>query len=494
MTRALLPTLLLLFSFVPSPLLRAGHYRYDEAATRIYTQLLQLRLDAATTALARFRKDQPDNLVAEHLRSYLDFLSVYVSEDPARYAAQWPRREAALARLAAEGDERSPYHRYVQAELLLHGALLRIRFEEYLPAFRAVNRAHKLLLENQARFPDFGPNYKNLGLLHAAFGTVPDQYRWGLKLLSSLRGTVSEGRREVERALQDKNSLFYPETRTLYIMLLLQFGNDPDRAWRELQSMRLEASHSPMDCYVLAHVAMQTDRNDQAIRYLEAQPRGAAFAEFPYLDFMLGLAKIHRLDPTARLHFQSFLIRYRGAHGIKEAEQKIAWAELLRGNVAGYHQHIARVNARGKAADGGDRNALNEAGRAAPPHLGLLKARLLFDGAYYQRAREVMDGIEQAALSPIEKLEFLYRTGRILHGLEDYAGALAFYGRTIEQGRSEQHFFACNAALQSGLIEEERRNFARAADYFRACLELQPDEYRAGLHMHAKAGLSRLKG
>ena len=473
--------------------LRAGRYVYDAAARGIYEQILELRLDPAAAALARFRRAQPDNLVAEHLLSYLDFFRVYVSEDPALYAAQQTRRTAALDRLAEKGDAGSAYHRYLQAELLLHGALLDIRFESYLPAFRAVNRAHKLLLDNQERFPDFSPNYKDLGLLHAAFGTVPDQYRWGVKLLSSLRGTVAEGRREMERALRDTDSPFYRETRALYIMLLLQFGNDPDRAWREVQAMNLRAGANPLECYLLAHVALQTDRNDQAIRYLEQQPRGDTFTDFPYLDFMLGLAKIHRLDPTARLHFQSYLTRYRGEHGIKEARQKIAWSELLRGNLAGYREQIYRVNARGKAADGGDRNARNEAGRTAPPHLGLLKARLLFDGAYFQGARDELDKIDNQKLTDDEQLEYLYRTGRILHGLKDYDGALAFYERTIQRGRNSPHFFACNAALQAGLVEERRQRYERAAAYFRTCLDIQPDEYRAGLHMQAKAGLSRVR-
>lgn len=473
--------------------LRAGRYVYDAAAMGIYNQIMELRLEAAATELARFRRQQPDNYVAEHLLSYLDFFRVYVSEDPVVYSAQQRRRAAALDRLSAGGDAGSAYHRYIQAELLLHGALLEIRFESYLSAFRAVNRAHKLLLENQEQFPDFSPNYKNLGLLHAAVGTVPDQYRWGLKLLSSLRGTVAEGRGEMERALRDTDSPFYRETRALYIMLLLQFGNDPDRAWREVQAMQLDATANPLDCYLLAHVAMQTDHNDRAIRYLEQQPRGGPFADFPYLDFMLGLAKIHRLDPTARLHFQSFLTRYRGEHGVKEARQKIAWSELLRGNLAGYQEEIRRVSARGKAADGGDRNARNEAERAAPPHLGLLQARLLFDGAYFQRARDVLDQIDTQALTADEQLEYLYRTGRILHGLQDYDGAIAFYERTIQQGRTSPHFFACNAALQAGLVEEERQRHDRAAAYFQTCLELQPDEYRAGLHMQAKAGLSRVR-
>ncbi|MEL6393968.1 MAG: hypothetical protein AAFR97_14570, partial [Bacteroidota bacterium] len=60
-------------------------------------------------------------------------------------------------------------------------------------------------------------------------------------------------------------------------------------------------------------------------------------------------------------------------------------------------------------------------------------------------------------------------------------------------GEEDDSFFACNAALQAGLIEEDRNNRDSARRYFRLCLDLQPDEYRAGLHLQAKAGINRLK-
>jgi hypothetical protein len=59
-------------------------------------------------------------------------------------------------------------------------------------------------------------------------------------------------------------------------------------------------------------------------------------------------------------------------------------------------------------------------------------------------------------------------------------------------GRDNPAFYACNAALQAGLIEEERGNRSSARRYFQTCLDLEPDEYRVGLHIMAKAGLDRL--
>jgi tetratricopeptide (TPR) repeat protein len=332
-----------------------------------------------------------------------------------------------------------------------------------------------------------------LGLLHAAVGSIPPQFKWGVELLSSLQGSIREGQREMEKALGDTSSPFYRETAVLNALVKLHLSNDAEAAWRDIQSLGLQPNTNKLHCFVVANIAMRSGRNDLAIDVLEAQPRGGTSDDFAYLDFMLGMAKLRALDYGARLYFQSFLFRFDGQHFIKEAVQKIAWAELLRGREDLYLERIGQVNQKGNATAGGDMNASNEAASATLPHLDLLRARLLFDGGYFARARKLMDRIDPILLATDElQLEYYYRTGRILHGLKDYSGALSFYERTIAQGRDEEAFFACNAALQAGLIQELLNDKSQAKRYYELCLSMSPEEYRLGLHIQAKAGLNRL--
>lgn len=297
----------------------------------------------------------------------------------------------------------------------------------------------------------------------------------------------------MKKALVDKSSPFYRETAVLAALLQLHLANDPEAAWKGIQSLGLQPTKNKLHCFVVANIAMRSGRNNLAIQTLETQPRGGTADDFAYLDFMLGLAKLRNLDYGARIYFQSFLLRFNGQHFIKEAMQKIAWAELLRGREDLYRKRIREVNSKGNATAGGDMNASNEAAATTLPHLNLLRARLLFDGGYYARARQLMDNLDPAKLANDElRLEYYYRTGRILHGLKDYAGALSFYERTIVQGQTEETFFACNAALQAGLIQELLKDKAQARRYYELCLSMSPEEYRLGLHIQAKAGLNRL--
>ena len=466
------------------------HYTLNPAANAIYARILTMELDGAQADLDQFRRRYPTNLAAEHLESYLDFFRLYLNGDEGldeRLSARFDRRVDALE----DGEENSPYYRYALAEVRLHRSLIHLRFERHLAAFRELNKAHKLLRDNAREFPDFLLTYKDLGLLHAAVGSIPPQYKWGVELFSSLSGTIAEGRKEIALALTDKKSPFLLETQVLSAFLELHLAGEPEAAFRKINSLGLDPKTNALHCFILGNLAMRSGRNDLALRTLENQPRGGAAEDFPYLDFMLGLAKLRALDPTARLYFQSFNVRYAGRHFKEEARQKIAWAYLLDGDEANYHKAMSRIGGGSKA--GGDQNAAMEAARQKPPHRGLLKARLLFDGNYCTRARAQLENIDQTTLSANEKLEYLYRTGRVLDGLKDYNGAISFYVQTVNAGRDNPAFYACKSALQAGIIEEKRGNKELARKYFNDCLDISPSEYKTGLHILAKSGLDRVR-
>lgn len=481
---------LTLLLFTTSLLAGERYYSFTPKAQEIYTKIFALELKQAEVDIQAFRKANPTNLVAEHLESYLDFFQLYLTGDERldnRLEDRFDRRYDALA----EGDQEDPYYKYALAENYLHRSLIDLRFERHLAAFRNLNRANKLLRDNAKDFPDFLPNYKDLGLLHAAVGSIPPSYKWGVELFSSLNGTIAEGRAEMRRALLDTDSPFYLETTVITSFVELHLADRPEAAYRMVRQLRLNPKTNGLHCFVLANMAMHNGKNDEALRLLEAQPRGGTATAFPYLDFMLGLAKIRSLDPLARLHFQSFISRYQGRHFTEEARQKIAWSYLLEGNTVAYRKAMLEIDGGSKA--GGDENATREAAADRPPHLGLLRARLLFDGNYCTRARAQLENIDRKTLIEDEKLEFLYRTGRVLEGLEDYEDALSFYGRTVTEGRNNPAYFACKSALQAGLVEEKRGNKEAAAEHFRTCLSISPAEYKVGLHTLANAGVNRVR-
>ena len=485
-----------LILFCQSTLLAAPYFRYTPLARSAYEKVIYLRFGEAYIDLAKLKLEEPDNLIVHHIEDYIDFFRLYISEDKEEYEQLKANKDRRLNAIEA-GDENSPYYLFLQAEIRLHWALTRLRFEEYLPAFTEVNKANKLLEKNQELFPDFMPNLKNLAILHAMVGTIPDGYQWSVRLLSSLKGTIEQGQKEMEQVLKfSKNNdfIFAKEVQAMYAYLLLHLSNQPEKAWQFIRSSDLEPGKSPLHAFVVANIAMRTNHNDEAINLLKAAPQDGIYHSMPFLEFMLGLAKLRRLDRDAKPHFQNYLDKFHGLHYIKEAYQKLAWQALINGDPSEYRRYMVKVREKGTNTGGGDKNAETEANEARTPHVELLRARLLFDGGYAQKAYDHIAPLKlDQSKDDYLRLEYAYRMGRILQELDRKPEALVFFHKTIEEGEFLPYFFACNAALQCGLIYEENNDQKLAKQYFRKCLLLNPEEYATGLHQKAKAGIGRLK-
>ena len=142
-----------------------------------------------------------------------------------------------------------------------------------------------------------------------------------------------------------------------------------------------------------------------------------------------------------------------------------------------------------------DKQAEHEARQGVPPNIVLLRARLLFDGGYYDMAiNELLNNsVKIAVKSKRDLLEYTYRLGRIYHESGNLSKALENYRQTIIRGKTEPYYFAASAAYQMGLLYENKEAYAKADSAYHLCLTIKSPEYQTSLHQKAKAGLNRLK-
>jgi tetratricopeptide (TPR) repeat protein len=495
MRRSLIVTLILSLHLMVSS--AQGHFTWTSLAQEAYQKTLQLRFAEANTLLIQLEQQEPDNLIALHIANYQDFLRVYINEDETEFNRLEPSKDRRLRRIKQSGDPDSPWYLYLQADIRLQWALARLKFEEYGTAFLEVNKAFALLSQNAERFPDFLPNQKDLGILHAMVGTIPDGYKWAVEWLSHMEGSIQQGQAELEEVIAAIQAgepfIFEEEAYALYAYLMLHLNNDDASAWSIIQDSRLNPRTNLLACFVMANVAMRTGHNDQAIELLLNRPRGSAYHPFPYLNFMLGTAKLQRLDPDADAYLRLFLLTFEGRNFRKEARQKMAWHYLLQGDTIAYRQQMRQVQREGLTIVGGDAAAQREAEVGLIPHPALLRARVLFDGGYFDRADAILTRTPASSLyNDRDQLEYTYRRGRIAHAQGNFLSAINFYQRTIEKGRRASWYFACRAALEIGHIYEEQGEKQKARQWYETCLSIKPDEHRTGLHQAAKAGLERL--
>jgi tetratricopeptide (TPR) repeat protein len=468
---------------------------WTEEAKGAYTLVSSLRIDEGLNIIRLQSITYPENYIWPYLEDYADFLQIFLQEDLRSVSAYMETSNARLEKLSLL-PETNPMSLMTQAQLNLHHCAIHLQQGQFLTAAADINKAFKLLKKNQKMYPDDLANLRLYASLKVAFGAIPDQYRWLVSMVTSLSGSIEEGLKELHHILNISNpqtNIYYDETVLFTAIAEGRLNNKPEAGIQLLNSYFGKTTLSGGVQYVTADLLIETGNNDGAIHVLEQPPVVPSAVRIPFMDFMLGECKLFRGDADADTYFKNFLVMHKGKHYIKEAHQKLAWFCLLKGDRAGYFNHMQQILIKGASTTDEDQQALLEAESHDTPHPTLLRARLYYDGGYYDQAlalltQSLYDGLTQHG----HRLEFLYRKGRVLQAKKDFAEALHYYSLTIATGQYEKYYYACSAALQSGVIHENLGSQGSAAKFYYLCLDMTPATYASSLHQKARMGLNRI--
>src|SRR6185436_2419447 len=159
--------------------------------------------------------------------------------------------------------------------------------------------------------------------------------------------------------------------------------------------------------------------------------------------------------------------------------QKLAWIKLLDGDTAGYYRQIKLAKINGNEFTDEDKQAMKAASDSELPNIYLLRARLLFDGGYYERAISEIAGKHVNYFPKYkDQLEVVYRLARIYDRQGKKDKAIDNYQRTITLGETKPFYFAANSALYLGLLYENVPDTMNAVKSYRKCLSLRHHEYQ----------------
>ncbi len=470
----------------------AQSYDFNENCLKAYKEIFELRFEAANATLANEEQQNPNNLIPTFLENYIDFLSLFISEEDAMFEDRARNKEERL-QILKSGDKSSPYYLYTQAEIYMQWAFSRVKFGEYIKAFLEIKKAYKLLNDNAEKFPEFKPNLKSLGVLHTLLGAIPDKYKFGAKIFG-MTGSISKGMSELAQAIDDDDFIFKDEALIMYAMLQLHLNKNEKEAWKIINTSALQPDKNLTHCFAASSIAIYTGNNDMAINLLVNRPKGPEYFPFPFLDFYLGNAKLNRLDDDAHVYFKNYINAYKGKNFIKEAHRKLSWFYLLKGKLSSYNYHLQMTILDGEAISDEDKSAVAEARSNTKPHKELLQARLSFDGAYYDKALHIIEQINPASLgTELHRVEYNYRRARILNEIGELEKAKLAYVQTIKMGKDLPHYFAANSCIKLGYIYEKERNKEKSIQYYKKALDFDDHEYKNSIDAEAKAGLNRLK-
>jgi tetratricopeptide (TPR) repeat protein len=272
--------------------------------------------------------------------------------------------------------------------------------------------------------------------------------------------------------------------------------NKDEQATLKILESPLLSNHqnSMIICFVKANSYLKMGMCEKALNILEKRPTGKEFYNLASLHYLHGIAKMQRLDKDADTPLLHFISSFKGINYIKSAFQKLAWHSLLHNDIKKYHHYMEQCRKKGNMDVDEDKQAEHEATDGGIPNVYLLKARLLFDGGFYNKSlKQLTDKTNQQFPAFRDKLEYSYRMARIHHQLNHYGKAIAFYEFAIKNGSELSYHFAANSCLHLAYIYEEQKNTKMAEKYFLKCLSLKKHDYQNSIDQKAKLGLARIK-
>ena len=471
-------------------------FEWNENCQKAYTEIIHLKFRHGKELLEIEKQQNPQNLLPYFIENYIDFLTIQIGEEQRDFNRLKVNKKKRLE-ILEKGDESSPWFLYSQAEIHLQWAGNRLKFEEYLTAAYEINKAYRLLTKNQNLNPDFIPNLKSLGILHALIGSIPSNYSWALTAIG-MKGSIAQGMSEMESLINTAKenteyAFLIDETYFMYSFLKMNLQNDPEGLQYILND--IESSNNLLLNFAASRLASKLGQNDLAISILENRKQTSAHYPFWYLDYLLGVCKQNKMNHNAIKHFEKYVSSFKGQNYIKSAYMRISWHHLLQGDIDNFKLAQANIYHYGNTLVDGDKEAQKAFEKRSQPHPQLLKSRLLFDGGYNQKALKSIKKIDNPMLFSNSKhiIEYFYRKGRIYDEMQKISLAKDNYLKAINLGRNSNYFFAAKSALQLGLIYEKNENNNKAIHFFKECIAMENHEYEQSLEQKAKAGLNRLQ-
>lgn len=495
----------LLFPFILSFIFFSrsfAKYDFNSNCKAAYEEIINLRLEKGRLLLKEEKRVNPTNDISVYLENYIDFLTLVIKEEYPLYYKLKENKNERFNQLE-KGDRTSPYYRYCLAELNLQWAFSRIKYKEYLLAVIEAKRAYKLLKKNEEEYPDFVLNKKGLGILNILIGSIPDEYQWIVKAYG-MNGNIRAGMEELEalcKAAYSNPEYSYLKTESAYILtfIYIDFWNDKSKLIYLQNILEKEygtnpALYPPLVKLCLSKINLFQGKTDRVIEILSQYKSDKDDLELYQLSYNLALAKLNRLDNDAEEYFKNYLTKFRGQNLIKCSYQKMAWCELLKGNIDKYNQYMELIKINGNEIIDEDKQAEKEAVKKEIPNTYLLRARVLCDGGYFEKAISILFEKKSTDVfkTPKDALEFTYRLARIYHLWKKYDEAILYYEMTIKNGAESEYYFAANSCLQLGIIYETRKDYDKARLYFEKCKTMKNDEYKNSIRQNAKAGLKRI--
>lgn len=457
---------------------------------KLYNQAFSLDTDGARSGIAALPAGGAFRIYLENYIEFIEILNTGSENAFNRSASNEAARLVAIENL----DSGSPYNRFLRSEILIQWAVLKLKFGKGTKGAYNLIQAYKLASANQKDFPSFIPNYKSLGNIHVLIGSIPENYKWALKLIG-VKGNINLGFSELEKAAKDNvwgnEALYCSLFLKAFTARFSESDNNTLLGYINARSDDLNAR------FLGASISLRTQRAAQCRKILNDLPHSVSFLKCPIFDLHKGDTYLTTGDYdraiTAYLNYQ------RGNKGqtyLKETHLKLYYAYRFAGNSERSFHHFKMIPQSGNTYSDLDKNAakVHQLISKEIPGKELLQARIALEGGDYHQASKYLKQVQPPSLNSEWLCEYHFLSGICNHKQGQLKEAESHLKKAISiSSIADWGSGIANASLHLGYVYQSGRQPDRAKICFEKALSCKTHDLKNTVDIKARAALEQLK-
>jgi tetratricopeptide (TPR) repeat protein len=315
--------------------------------------------------------------------------------------------------------------------------------------------------------------------------------------LLGLSGSIKKGISELENVV-NKDSFYKDEAQMILFLVqayMLKINTN------ELQNFQKFVENNPdnqLFQFFLSSVLMKEGKGNLAFQLLE---KNVVNYPFPIIDYLKGEIYLQKgMYVQAKVCYTSFLQKHKGINFIKDANYKLFLCCWLNNEEAKGLVFLENVTYQGRLIVESDKSAMKFSKSFLAKNSlyknkqrVLMKARLAFDGGFYEEAKQILLKWKESNFELLsDKAEFNYRKGRIAQKLLETTISIAYFERAILLSEKQEFVYGALSALQIGSIYQEKAMKETAKLYYKKAISFKNHEYKNSTDNKAKAALNEM--
>lgn len=455
--------------------------------------IIQNRFIKANEMLQQEALANPDNRAVDYFQAATWAMELFVESDDESFTHGLEKIEDRLSRIE-DLPKTEPWRNVFLGELRVALAILHAKFKNNLKGFWQFNQAYGLLEDNQEAFPNFPHNNLSFGVLQATLGSLPEEYQ-SIASLIGLSGDLDKGMNMLKNAYWRTTANEDTKFLRNYYGFIYSFVNFQLFSSQEVspKSLGLSFGKDGFLIYLQALMNYADGKGKEAVELLQNRKLSQNEKPFYYLDYLLGKYALAYKPDLAKASLLKFLSRANNLPYKKSAYRYLCWYYILTENPVEVERYRSKILNEGNTALGADKQAFLEAKQGF--NFTLVKGRLYFDAAMYDKALEVLNEkpVKQCCPSENEKVELYYRKGRVYQKLDKTLEAIKAFENAISFNNAESSYAMANGYLQLGTLYKEVGEKQKAKAALNKVGKLKGFPFYESLHQKAKALLSSLE-